>query len=136
MKKIIQDEAPYKKKKKKQQALEEHARCRRCADDGRQLCNGCSDEDVLLVLLAERDAATGLMCCVFACARAGAKAVVGRRCALGAGGETTPPVCGPAHTVWRICKHANVNPVNSELVIFSSCYPPCSNHTPISHIHL
>ncbi len=38
----------------KKQAVDEHAWRRRCADDARQLWNGCLGEDVLLVLLAAR----------------------------------------------------------------------------------
>ncbi|KAI9537367.1 hypothetical protein NQZ68_025223 [Dissostichus eleginoides] len=80
-KKIIRVEA----KNKKDPAVEEHAWCRRCADDGRQLWNGCLDEDVLLVLLGrEMRMLRGLMlCCVTGSVRrTGGKAVVGRRPAL------------------------------------------------------
>lgn len=62
------------------------ARCRRCADDGRQLWNGCLDEDVLAPgpLGREMRMLRGLMlCCATDCVRmVDAKAVVGRRYAL------------------------------------------------------
>lgn len=113
-KKIIRADA-------KKQAVDGHAWCRRCADDGRQLWNGCLDEDVLLVLLAVRcGCCEGLMlCCVTDCVRmVDAKAVVGRRSALCARcclcWETTPPIATHSR---RSCK---LNPVNFEDVFLHS----------------